>query len=364
MKTSRVRLQDSNGSQKGMVAIFVTMIMMIVISLIVLGFAQVSRSEVRQSLDRQLSAQAYLAAETGVNDAVKAINDSAAVGGSVVAKNKCDYSEPGVSGMYGNGSKATIDSANNVKYTCMLVKTDLPSLHKSLPADGTSLAAPLHPAGNSLGTLSFTITRSTTPTPPLNCAGAMASPAVLNANTNAAWPCQYGVVRLDFVSEADYSRGAMAASQETVFLYPVTAGGTPTHVLAGLNGATKPMLCSTVTSNCTVKISGFASSPNQDYYMRAMAIYHEANLDITGNSGGPVIFQDAQAEIDVTGKAQDVLRRIQVRVPINTATIQSSYALESASSICKRFGVAPGYFSNQVNGQDARNPYCTTFTIP
>jgi len=38
--------------QRGMVAIMITMILMIVISLIVLGFAQISRRNQRQSLDR------------------------------------------------------------------------------------------------------------------------------------------------------------------------------------------------------------------------------------------------------------------------------------------------------------------------
>jgi Tfp pilus assembly protein PilX len=55
--------------QAGMVAIMVTMILMIVISLIVVGFAQISRRNQRQALDRQLSTQAFYAAETGVNDA-------------------------------------------------------------------------------------------------------------------------------------------------------------------------------------------------------------------------------------------------------------------------------------------------------
>ena len=63
-----------------MVAILVTMNLMIVISLIVLGFAQISRRNQRQSLDRQLSTQAFYAAETAVNDAADLIKTAVQAG--------------------------------------------------------------------------------------------------------------------------------------------------------------------------------------------------------------------------------------------------------------------------------------------
>jgi Tfp pilus assembly protein PilX len=55
--------------QEGMVSIIVTMIIMVLLGLIVLGFAQLSRREQRQSLDRQLAVQAQYAAESGINQA-------------------------------------------------------------------------------------------------------------------------------------------------------------------------------------------------------------------------------------------------------------------------------------------------------
>src|SRR5687768_8797387 len=116
MKIYRIRGRSGKHTQQGMAAIFVTMIMMIVISLIVLGFAQVSRREARDSLDRQLSTQAYFAAETGVNDAVEVIKSSGA--GSIPEKTSCEYSGPEY-----DASKAVIDSTNNVSYTCLLVTT-------------------------------------------------------------------------------------------------------------------------------------------------------------------------------------------------------------------------------------------------
>jgi hypothetical protein len=63
--------------------------------------------------------------------------------------------------------------------------------------------------------------------------------------------------------------------------------------------------------------------------------------------------EGAQAVIDSTGKAQDVLRRIQVNVPLR-ATSQnelSDYAIQSTDAICKRFSVMNGgYYDNDVTG--------------
>jgi hypothetical protein len=54
----------------GFVSIIVCMIIMTILSLITIGFAQIMAREQRQALDRQLSSQAFYAAESGVNDAL------------------------------------------------------------------------------------------------------------------------------------------------------------------------------------------------------------------------------------------------------------------------------------------------------
>jgi hypothetical protein len=43
----------------------------------------------------------------------------------------------------------------------------------------------------------------------------------------------------------------------------------------------------------------------------------------------------------------------------------SNYALQSASAICKRFGIGTDQFViGSVVGQDLNNPLCTSFTAP
>src|SRR5689334_20404193 len=86
IKRSTHHLDDR---QAGMVAIMVMLILMLVISLIVLGFAQISRRNQRQSLDRQLSTQAFYAAETGINDAAEIIKNALAAGTTAADKPDC-----------------------------------------------------------------------------------------------------------------------------------------------------------------------------------------------------------------------------------------------------------------------------------
>jgi Tfp pilus assembly protein PilX len=76
-------------SQSGMIAILVTLLMMIIISLLVLGFAQVSRHEQGNTTNTQLSTQAYYAAESGINDAGAAIQHLLSTSGTVTNKDVC-----------------------------------------------------------------------------------------------------------------------------------------------------------------------------------------------------------------------------------------------------------------------------------
>ena len=59
---------DLRKNQDGIVSLIVSITIMIIISLVVISFARLMRTEQEQALDRQLSSQAFYAAETAVND--------------------------------------------------------------------------------------------------------------------------------------------------------------------------------------------------------------------------------------------------------------------------------------------------------
>jgi hypothetical protein len=100
---------------------------------------------------------------------------------------------------------------------------------------------------------------------------------------------------------------------------------------------------SCTTGTCSVTVTLLPN--NTTYYLRATTLYRDAsNMTITGTlaSGGAATFSGAQAVVDTTGQAQDVLRRIQVRVQL-TATASPEtipeFGIASGGDICKRFSM-------------------------
>jgi len=346
-----------------MVSIMVTMLMMIVISLIVLGFAQVSRREGAEALDRQLSTQAFLAAESGVNDARSIINQMLVDNKPIPEKSSC----PTTTSTPDYAFNATIDTTNNVSYTCLLVTTRLTDVGGPLVAEGASMVFPIEPAsGDTVETLRVTWQAADGST--WSRCGAANTVGRYTTYTN--WDCPYGVLRLDVVPTGNLTRAALApptaassaAGQHTMFLYP-TKLGVVQQPYARSNGASLPMSCK--TTGCTVDITGLDASSSPTYAIKLSALYRGGSFKVQAlNNGTPLVLKNAQVQIDATGRAQDVLRRIQVRLPLAPNVADS--ALTSGSSICKRFqydGVTfsiPGF----AKQQDQNNPTCRTISVP
>jgi len=78
--------------------------------------------------------------------------------------------------------------------------------------------------------------------------------------------------------------------------------------------------------------------------MRIKTVYGTASVVVsaTDPAGNGVELKDAQVAVDSTGRANDVLRRIQVRAPINSGIVLPEFALQSGDAICKRLTVNGG----------------------
>jgi hypothetical protein len=95
----------------------------------------------------------------------------------------------------------------------------------------------------------------------------------------------------------------------------------------------------------------------KNFYVRLQSIYTTSSVTInTDNGTGLLELSDAQVVVDATGKAQDVLRRIQVRYNVNTSgDIVPLFAVHSAGSICKRITVLGGV-ANTVSPSVVSDP--------
>lgn len=363
MSIKQRRLRDSS---RGMVSIIVTLVMMLVISIIVLGFAQVSRYEQRQTLDRQLSSQAFLAAESGVNDVRQLIATLITGGQTIPEKPQCDRGNNVPSNPY-YGLSTSLDTSNDISYSCLLVSTQLNSLVQVVPGDGTGVTLALHPVSGQLTQLHIHWSLSPAPASVAGCKTSVPGIPVPGdfpqAGPVSGWGCPYGMLRMDIVPTDTLNRLALMNNQKAVFFYPIQTGVAQWINYANLAGSVTPMECS--TTDCSVDVRAMPTGVGgfTDYSIHLTGIYNGGTVTITadGTSGPNTTLKDAQALVDVTGKAQDVLRRIQVRLTLGTNGAPS-YALQSGGAICKRFGIGPGIYSipTDIPGslQDPTNPMC------
>jgi Tfp pilus assembly protein PilX len=345
-------LQIPRLRERGMVSITVTMILMIVLSLIVLGFAQIARRNQRQALDQQLSTQAFYAAESGIND-VRNLVKSAGAGATVPAKTSCPS---GGGGGFYNTLNSTISSPLGAAYTCLLVDPAPPTLVYGSIGEGSTIV-PLNATSGNLTSIRFNWKSTTSATPMTGC------PSSTNNvfSTSAGWGCGYGILRFDLVPvNAPFNINGLSNTTMTSFAVPISTGAlTSVNYAAGSGNDVLGVRCNNTGCNLTVNLPG--SSPS--YYLRVSSLYKAVSLEISGtNAAGSINLTGAQALVDSTGKAQDVLRRIQVRIPLSDTSKNKlpDFALQSTESICKRFSVMQGRFDNDsgLAGITSSSPMC------
>lgn len=337
----------------------VTLVMMIVITLIVLGFAEIARNEQRSSLDNQLSTAAYYAAESGINDARAVLNNAINTHSTLYDKTTCTpdshYTATGA-----------VDSTHNTSYTCLTVDTTPATLTYSIGANSTIV--PLISAGGAFPRFDLTWT---TQGDSAKCPSS-GSPNTFTDLTS--WTCPAPVVRIDLLdANKPLTRGNWGGSTATIFFVPFYSSTVGNVGTTSDFGAAHGARCSgSATATCTASICAnlaCSGSLGTQYYARITTIYVESNVGLTISAGG-IKFDDAQAVIDATGKAQDVLRRVRVAVDLTDA---NSYAVPdgaiiSADSVCKRFGVTNSSFTvydtvnNDLKSGGGGNLFCDPAT--
>jgi len=351
-------------NQEGMAAIIVTMVTMVVISLIVLGFATISRREQGQTLDQQLSTQAFYAAETGVEDAKNVITAALQSGTSIPSKEDCDTNTagPSFSPNYPTGAGTILNSANNVSYSCLLVDPT-PTSIKYNGVGSDNIVVPITTT-DSIDQFVVTWKPTNVPTgSPSSCPGTVVNTFSPQPN----WNCGYGLLRMDLVqTEGALTRTNLSTGTLTVFFVPtrnVSAGS-----IAYIGNRNRPNIvaanCTPGTySQCSATITGLGSA--RSFSMRLNSLYQPSDLTVVAYHGSaPLEVSGAQAMVDVTGKAQDVLRRIQVRVPVGASGKTAAFAVQSNGALCKRFKTTPNYLSipGDIVNPDLANDMCRSQT--
>ncbi len=316
--------------ESGLVSIIVTMIIMIVLSITVIGFAQISRREQRQTLDRQLSTGAYYAAESGINDAIKLIQ-AGTLTSDITDCNDGTFS-------------ATRSLGGPTSYSCLLVSQSPTSLeYGAVSTDKSQIV--------NLNSSSSPIKKVTVSWQDKNGTASNFNTGYPNFPKASDWTWDMGVVEVSLTpvgAPTDFSRSNLINNTLVAYLYPSDNNdGTNDITLASgpsAQGTIKEVKCNGggTPKKCTANLT--LPTASSKFIMRVKAIYKTAATTISAQdaSNNQLKLVGAQAVIDSTGKANDVLRRVQVRVPLGKEYNYPEYVLDSADSICKRLKVYPG----------------------
>ena len=328
-------------SERGFASIIVTTVLIAVIGLIIVGFSLTVRRNQKETLDRQLSTQAYYAAETAVNEAKATAVQQFLADGQVKTKTECDAAE----------YNTRTYSQDGVNVSCLLVDGSLDSMLFNSVVEGQDTFAAVIPtdpgAAGRIKYIDLTWKPASKPAdnPEIGCNGGS---GVLPPRNN--WgSCDYGALRIDVADgfETGFNPNAFATS---AILLP-SAGPVNATLNADVNysftnaGAYQVGATDCNSTVCAKRITITAPADGKSYYMRMRSIYRDSSVSIyPKNAAGGTVETKGQIIIDATGKAQGVLRRIQVRVPVDAGAVNAPFgAIESTGSICKRFAVAPGY---------------------
>lgn len=391
--------RELRDDEQGFAAILVTIVLLIVVSLITTGFAVQMRKEQQAALDNQLSTQAYYAAESGVNDYARIIKRyiaATAVPTSVTQLNSylSDLNSgscaPSATGIYSSLRPTNLPSSPNiltdgVKYTCVTVNASPTELQYG-NIGSTSQIIPIRSASN-VDTLQITW-QPTVGVSGNNPTGGCPSGAGIDSfPATGNWNCPLSIVRIDLVPTplgSTYTLSSLQASTMTAFFVPTPQNSGAEGCIRYMGGDDNSANCSgsdhtqsnqygdlanqgaVVGADCTDGGGGSAPSctmvitnlSSNSYGLRISTIYGAASINIKGYTGGstssnPVELSGAQVVIDSTGLAQDVLHRIQVRIPVGASASGDTFnaAIQSAESLCKQFQTAPpAVYNSGPNG--------------
>jgi Tfp pilus assembly protein PilX len=391
MGLGKIKHRLDTGNQDGIASLLIVMILMTVLALISIGFSVLMNREVRQSLDRQLSSEAYYAAESGVNDARDYL-----ASGSASSFNTCNNWPGTAKNFVSDATNGTGDISGDgiSKYTCLSVQTQPKELSYTVNK-GQSIVIQL--SGGDLAQLSklyFSWQNAAPyggsgPQPLAGLGSFPQEPSVSSDNTGALrvgiYPTvsdcndsdNHGPRKARFAAVTDSTDAILECAARNYFLYPNSATNVSNAVnytaaiddgktvagncdAAGVRPPTTfknqatPAYCSSVV-NGLYPVSGSAGTNTAAaYFIRLTALYQNLTVFIQAadNSSTPkaLAIANAEAVVDATGSGNDVLRRIQVRVPLQQSNVDS-YGLQSMESVCKLFRndvIRPGWTRRQM----------------
>jgi Tfp pilus assembly protein PilX len=335
--------------ERGFASIVIALTLVIILALLTVGFAQLTRREQQNALNKQLAIQAYYASEAGINDAVA---DIAAKRVTSTNTNCTPTATPTA-----NLQHKDINSLLGVSYSCVSIDLNPTNLAYTNVSDGSFRTVRFSSASTyAIKTLTIAWTTADGHT---TAPGSQAG-----FSQQLSWTAP-AVMEVSLTPLTSLDRASLSTNDFTFYGYPVMAPGATVYYANSTSlseGSVNNAHCTSGSCSITIDVSSLGSKG--PFLLHLTNHYDKSNITVTGLDAAPtpapIKFQGGQAVIDSTGRARDVLKRLQVHVPIADGNGLPNYAIE-AGDVCKRITTYPNssgsgstdYFHQSINGPGA-----------
>ena len=350
--------------QAGVVSILTVLMFSILISVLLTGFARIMLQEQQDTLRDDLSKSAYNSAQSGVEDAKRALRfcaqnpTSMAPGANCgnLYQNTCPgfnaggaFSSLGINAPTSSGTVIGSPDASQ-RYTCVIISRS-ENIETTLGGPDTTNNTAMYKLSG-LGGQNFDTVQISWQQGDITLTGAAGlSSFASNGNPRQPdWPATYpAVMRVNLLTSDDTMTNVQ---QKQTFVYPTNGSGASGSYIPF--GSVVPRTYATCNMTTIYRCSqsfNVGGTPGNRYVL-LQPFYKGTNASVTLRNGGPSgtivpIGGNEQVTVDSTGAAANVFRRVQVRLSPGDP-IASSTSLDVGNSICKDFFVGAKIFENSV----------------
>lgn len=373
--------------QRGAVSLFIVIFATLLIAIVTVSFVRIAVRDQQQATSADLSQSAYDSAQAGVEDGKRALLrynalcpvdtlPGCAAERALLTSPDCNVSVDGKVVTVQNGEvlvKQRVGDTNTLDqaYTCIKIAMDTDDFVGTLQVDGSKLVPLVSNAAFDTVTLEWYSSTDLQSTANFNVdlpsGTALTQPLFAKSDWNAARPsvmrAQLMQVGSTFtLTDFNDTNASSQSNANTLFLYPTGTSGvvvppstidTKAFVARDTRktgtGAPQPVRCSGNLSGggyaCRVQLTlpTPVGAGNRTAFLRLSALYNKTDYRMTlSDSGGTVArrFKDVQPQIDVTGRANDLFRRVQSRVEsINVNFPYPEAAVDITGNLCKDFSI-------------------------
>lgn len=369
--------------QSGAVSLFVVIFAALLMTIVTVSFVQLMIKDQQQATNSDLSQSAYDSAQAGVEDAKRLLlldqscrNNTAAstVNCTAIAnaltppagqsETSCDTLVRAGIVSETNGEtiieQAEGDAQLDQAYTCVKIRVNTDDYKDELEVNQSDIVSLRGvgafdtvelswfsrkdlPASETDMTVEFPTTGSDVSLPPVGSSWEINHPPLMRAQLMQLGD---GAPLTDF----DNSQPGNRSNANTLFLYPSASGltekdfaldarrsptNTPQQVRCNTSFVTTEFVCK-VTLRLPAPING--SAANRNAYLRLTSLYNGSHYKVVLKNGSEIVqFNQVQPEVDSTGRANDMFRRVQARVMLQGDFVYPEAAIDLTGNLCKNF---------------------------